>query len=371
MPAPQAHPWINELTPYKGGGYVPSDPNFWGLASNENLTGPSPHALEAYKTASDRICRYPEQAGDRLKREIASLHSIAPEQILLGNGSDEILSLLFRAYVKEGDEVVLSQNGFPLFPILTQAQGAKALMAEEQNLTTHIDNILALISSKTKIICIANPNNPTGTYLKGNEILKLCENAPSHVLIILDSAYAEYVDDPEYKDGIGFVQRFPNVVMTRTFSKIYGLAGLRLGWAYAAPEIVDMVERIRLAFHVNSIVQEVALRALQDQSFVNKARTENQKWRSWLSAELQKLGLDAPDTATNFLLVHFPTTHPKTAEETFAYLKENNILTRPIHTPYIQNCLRISTGPEAAMRAVIDQMRLFFDTQQPIQLKRT
>lgn len=366
MTTPQPHPWIKELTPYKGGGYVPSQPNFWGLASNENLLGPSPHALKAYTNAADRIFRYPEQSGERLKREIASLHHIQSEQILLGNGSDEILSLLFRVYVGAADEVVLSQNGFPLFSILTQAQGAKAVFADEENLTTHVDHLLARVTPKTKMICIANPNNPTGTYISGSEVTRLCENTPSDVLIILDSAYAEYVDASDYKDGMALVERFPNVVMTRTFSKIYALAGLRLGWAYAHTDIVQMIERVRLAFHVNSIVQEVALAALGDQDFVKKSRQENKKWRGWLSAELNKLGLDAKDTATNFLLVHFPATHPKTAEESYDFLKSHHILTRPINTPHIQNCLRISTGPQEAMHAVVEKLSGFFNDQQPL-----
>lgn len=370
MSLPQAHPWLNNLTPYKSGGYVPSQPNFWGLASNENLLGPSQQVLEVFKTTSDRICRYPEQSGERLKRAIASTHNLEPEELLLGNGSDEILALLFRAYAGEGDEIILSQNGFPLFSILSEAQGAKAVFAEEKNLTTHVDNILKLLRPKTKIICIANPNNPTGTHISGAEILRLCQNVPSHILIILDSAYAEYVSDPNYQAGVEMVRQFSNVVMTRTFSKIYGLAGLRLGWAQTSEVIVGMIDRLRLAFHVNGIVQEVAIAALQDQSFVKRSFEHNKKWRNWLQQEVKKLGLSAPATETNFLLVHFPALQDKMAEDAFLYLKKNNVLTRPIMTPYIKNCLRISTGPEEAMYAVVEKLTMFFNEKKPLKFER-
>lgn len=361
-------PGILEITPYKGGGFVPTGSNIWGLASNENLLGPSKKALKAFENASPRINRYPEQSGLRVKMVLSELHEMPTEKIVIGNGSDEILSLLFRAYLKDEDEVILSENGFSLFPILAKAQNAKICLAKEKNFTTHIDSILEQVSEKTKIICIANPNNPTGTYIPESELNRLCTNVSKQVLIIIDSAYAEYVTHNDYSNGKEFVEKFDNVVMTRTLSKIYGLAGLRVGWAYASEEIVEIVDRIRLAFHVNSIAQDVAIAALEDQEFVKKSREQNTYWKSFLENELKKLQIPYIQTVTNFAFLPLSSERDNPLCNLQNYLKEQLILTRPISLPNAPNCLRITIGPQGAIEALVDSLQRFFKTNNKRQM---
>ena len=353
-------PGISDIAPYKGGGYVAEGANIWGLASNENLLGPSPKAKKAFQESLKRIHRYPEQSGLRLKTSIGALHDIDPDRILLGNGSDEILSLLFRAYLEDGDEVILSENGFFLFPILAKSQNAKIVVAEEKNLTTQVDALLAAISPKTKIICVANPNNPTGTYVPETELKRLCENVPSNVLIIIDSAYAEYVVEADYGTGQKFVELYPNVVMTRTFSKIYALAGLRVGWAYASLEVVDIVNRIRLAFHVNNVAQEVAIASLADGEYMNQSIAHNLYWRQWLEKKLDQFGVHFQKTVTNFVFLPFENGSENHAKVLQDFLMDRMILTRALSLPKYPSCLRISIGTQGAMEALADGLKQFY-----------
>lgn len=355
------NPGILDIAPYKAGGYLPEDSKIWGLASNENLLGPSPHVLTAYQKAYTRLNRYPDQGGIALKKTIADLHQISSDNILLGNGSDEILSLLFRTYVGIGDDVILSKNGFFLFPILAKAQGAKIVFAKENNLTTQIDAILACVTPKTRIICIANPNNPTGTFVPLAELERLCENVPSNVLIIIDAAYAEYMTDEHYGTGLSLVTQYPNVVMTRTLSKVYGLAALRVGWAYASTDIIAVINRIRLAFHVNSVAQEVSIAALDDQLFVQKCVAHNLYWRNWLEKELDQLGCHYQKTCTNFSLLLFKENLGITAQDLQQFLLDCQILTRALILPgFLGSCLRITIGTQQAMEELVIHLKDFF-----------
>jgi histidinol-phosphate aminotransferase len=355
------NPGILDIAPYKAGGFLPENSKVWGLASNENLLGPSQQTLAAYQKAYTRLNRYPDQGAVALKKAIADLHNVSAENILLGNGSDEILSLLFRAYVGIDEEVILSENGFFLFPILTKAQGAKVVLAKENNLTTQIDAILENITPKTRIICIANPNNPTGTFVPLVELKRLCETVPANVLIIIDAAYAEYMVEGEYGTGSTLVDQYPNVVMTRTLSKIYGLAALRVGWAYASTDIIAIINRIRLAFHVNSVAQEVSIAALADQMFVQKCVAHNLYWRNWFEKELDQFGLEYQKTYTNFSLLLFKENLGMTAQDLQEYLLDRQILTRALKLPGLSgSCLRITIGPEQAMEELVLRLKEFF-----------
>jgi histidinol-phosphate aminotransferase len=347
-------PGILKITPYKSGGFIADEAKIHALASNENLLGPSPKVLDAFENASKRIKFYPDQAIERLKNEIAITHDLDPKRIIVGNGSEEILQLFGRAYAGPGDEVLMTKNCFPTFHIIANAVGATPVFAPEHHLTTDIDALLNYVTDETRILFLANPNNPTGTYIPKNEVKRLCDNLPQNVLLVLDSAYSEYVTKYDYSDGRELVDDYPNVVMTRTFSKIYALAGLRLGWGYCSKEVTNLIERLRLPFNVNAIAQEVGITALQDREFINKSRAHNTRWLAWFNQQMTELGLNAHDTITNFALIEFP--QAKAAIEAHKLLLKNHILTRPLMGD-LHNCLRITIGTENNMRHVVNTLK--------------
>lgn len=351
MSGPTPRPGILDIAPY-----IPGESKADGhkepikLASNESSLGPSPRAMEAYRKMAESLHRYPDGASADLRGAIAKHHGLDAARIVCGNGSDELIGLLTKAYAGPGDEVLFSEHGFAMYPIATLAAGAKPVTAKEKNLRCDVDAMLAKVTDRTRICFLANPNNPTGSYLTTDEVTRLHKGLPERVLFVVDAAYAEYVSRNDYTSGVDLVTRSSNVVMTRTFSKIYGLAGLRLGWMYGPPAIVDAINRIRGPFNVALPSQAAGVSALADVAHIDKARTLNDHWLPWFAGEMNKLGLDVPPSVGNFVLVKFPKDPAKNADAANDYMKENGVIPRKVTGYGLPDYLRITIGNEAEMR---------------------
>jgi histidinol-phosphate aminotransferase len=345
--------------------YVPGESNVPGglkpikLSSNETPLGPSPHAITAYRAAADSLERYPDGGALALRQAIGAQYNLDPAQIVCGSGSDELLSLLAHAYLGPGDEAIYTQHGFLVYPIAIRANGATPVVAPEKDLTTDVDAILERVTPRTKMVFIANPNNPTGTYVGIDEVRRLRNGLPGHVVLVLDGAYAEYVTAADFQTGIDLVASTNNTVMTRTFSKIYGLAALRLGWAYAPAPIVDVLNRLRGPFNVSHPGIAAGIAAMEDAAHVAKAVAHNSKWLPWLTAELEALGIPVTPSVANFLLMHFEPAGPWTVAAADAFLKSRGIILRRVAGYGLPNALRLTIGTEADNRAVIDALDEF------------
>jgi histidinol-phosphate aminotransferase len=360
MPAPKAHDWIMDLNAYvPGRAHVHGVKDPVKMSANESAFGPSPKAVEAIKAAATKVMRYPDPASADLRDAIAEVHGLKAEGIICGAGSDEVLTLLIHTYAGPGDEVIFSQHGFMVFPIQTQAAGATGVAVPNKNWAADVDGILAAVTERTKIVIVDNPNNPTGAYLPWSEIERLHAGLPEHVLLILDAAYAECVTASDYEAGEALVEAAQNVVMTRTFSKMYALAALRVGWLYGPAHVVDALNRWRMPFNVCSTGQVAALAAVRDQKHLDAAVRHNNTWRDWMTAELSSLGLDVVPSETNFLLVEFPSESPFTALECNEYLTRNGYLVRAL--PSLKKHLRISIGTDEQNRAVTALIREFMN----------
>ncbi len=305
--------------------YVPGKSAVAGLAkvhklsSNESPLGPSPRAIAAFRANADQLAAYPDGSSTALREAIARRFGLDAEQIICGNGSDELLALLAHVYLRPGDEGLYSQYGFLEYPISIRAAGGVAVVAEETRATANVDALLAKVSAKTKIVYLANPNNPTGTYLPFSEVKRLHAGLPADALLVLDAAYAEYVARNDYAAGIELVATSQNVVMTRTFSKIYGLANLRIGWAYAPAHVIDALNRVRGPFNLNGAAIAAGAAAIEDAAHVAAAADHNARWLPWLAEEIAKLGIGVTPSVGNFLLLHFPRTPGKTRPTRIAF----------------------------------------------------
>lgn len=344
----KAKDYILEIDPYKPGKSKTGSGNaverIIKLSSNENALGSSPKAIEAYKKHTDKLFRYPDGGCTELREAIANKYNINAEQIVCGAGSDEIISFLTQAFCEAEDQVLYSKYGFLMYPISAKRVGANPITADEVNLTTNVDNILAKISSKTKIIFIANPNNPTGSYLSDSEVERLIKNTPTDIIIALDLAYAEFVTANDYPDVIKLVNKYDNVVMLRTFSKIYGLASLRLGWSYSSPYIADVLNRTRGPFNVSGAAQVAGIAAINDDEFIEESKLHNQKWLDIFSVQLKELGLKAYPAVANFILIDFLST--ENCRKANQYLLDNGVILREMSAYHLPNCLRMTIGSE-------------------------
>ena len=360
MSGPQPRPGVLDISPY-----VPGDSKAEGhkeplkLASNESSLGPSPRAIAAYRGMAERLHRYPDGASADLRAAIAKHHGLDPARIVCGNGSDELIALLTKTFSGQGDEVLFTEHAFAMYPIATLAAGAKPVVAKEKDLRTDIDALLAKVSERTRIVFLANPNNPTGSYIAKDEVEKLHRGLPERVLFVIDAAYAEYVTRNDYTSGMELVAKSSNVVMTRTFSKIYGLAGLRLGWMYGPAAVVDAINRVRGPFNVTLPAQAAGVAALADVAHLDQARTLNDHWLPWFSAEVKKLGLEAPPSVGNFVLVRFTKANGKDANAANEFLLKRGIILRKVAGYDLPDCLRVTIGLEAEMRATVDALRDF------------
>src|SRR5215469_9037529 len=338
-------PGILDITPYIGG-----EARSRGferpirLASNESALGPSPHAVAAYRALAGEIHRYPEGNAEELREALGRRYGLDPARIVCGAGSDELITLLLRCYAGPGDEVLYSRHGFLMYPIGAKAVGATPVAVPEKALTADVDSILAHVTDRTRIVFIANPNNPTGTYLSADEMARLHAGLPSNVVLAIDAAYAEFVNRNDYEPGIGLVNRADNVVMLRTFSKIYALAGLRLGWGYFPPAIADVLNRVRGPFNVNAAALAAGVAALQDTESLAKARAHNDQWQPWLNQKLATLGLDPTPSVGNFVLPRFAETGKHSAAAAFAFLQSRGILARKMNGYGLPDRIRITVG---------------------------
>jgi histidinol-phosphate aminotransferase len=351
---PTPKPGVLDIAPYVGGRHpvgAHEDPH--KLSSNESALGPSPHAVAAYEKAKDQLFLYPEGSSSILREAIAETYGLNPERIVCGNGSDELLTMLAHAYLRPGDEVMFSAHAFLVYKIATLANSAVPVVVPEKNLRVDVDQMLKAVSARARLVYLANPNNPTGSYLSSEELRRFHAGLPPSTLFVIDSAYAEYVRRNDYDAGIEMVAQFENVVMTRTFSKIYGLAGLRVGWAFCPAAIADVLNRIRGPFNVSIPAQAAAAAALRDKHHVETSIEHNEKWKAWLTEHIRKFGFRVDDSVGNFILIHFPETGPHTAHAADQFLHSRGIALRPVGNYGLPHCLRMTIGPEEANKRVV------------------
>jgi histidinol-phosphate aminotransferase len=329
------------------------------LSSNETPLGPSARAIAAYQSVAKHLEDYPDGSASELREAIGGVFGLDPDRIVCGAGSDDLLNLLARAYLADGDEAIHTTHGFLVYPIATRGSGARPVVAPEKDYTASVDAILAAVTEKTKIVFLANPNNPTGTYISFDEVKRLHRNLPGDVLLVIDAAYAEYVRRNDYESGIELVATTENVVMTRTFSKIHGLAALRLGWMFGPSGAVSAVNRVRGPFNVNAPAIAAGIEAIRDAEHQERAREHNGRWLAWLAEEIAKLGLQVTPSVANFLLIHFPTTKGRMAQEADAFLTARGLVLRQVGVYGLPNALRMSVGSEEANRLVIAALKDF------------
>lgn len=345
----EPQPGIMDIALYVGGkSHVDGVSNVIKLSSNENPFGPSPAAQEAVRRSALDLHRYPSTDHSALRAAIAEVHGLDANRVICGVGSDEILAFLCQAYAGPGDEVIHTEHGFGLYKIGAQAVGATPIEVRERDRVTCVDNILAACTDRTRLVFIANPNNPTGTMIGLAEIERLAEGLPEQALLVLDGAYAEFVDG--YDGGAKLTETRDNVFMTRTFSKLYGLGGLRVGWGYGPQEIVDVLNRIRGPFNLSSTALVAAEAAIRDQSYAEKCRDENTRLRAWLSEALAEHGVPCDTSMANFVLARFG--NPEEAEACNAYLLSQGIIVRQVAGYKLPQALRITVGDEASCRRV-------------------
>ncbi len=356
-PLPKAG--ILDISPYVPGKSAAKGEKIYKLSSNESPFGASAKAMAAYASKGNLLALYPDGSATELREAIAARYGLNAASIVCGAGSDEVLQLLAHAYLAPGDEAVYSQYGFLVYPIAIAANGAKAVVAQEVDHTTSVDAMLKCVGPRTKMVFLANPNNPTGTYLPFNEVKRLHAGLAKTTLLVLDAAYAEYVRRNDYESGLELVATSDNVVMTRTFSKIYGLAGLRLGWAYCPAHVADVLNRIRGPFNVSAAAMAAGVASIGDQKFVETAIAHNEKWLGLLTDQLQALGLKVTPSVGNFLLIHFAASGKNIAAMADAYLNDHGIILRRMEAYGLPNCLRLTIGDEEANRAVVSALSDF------------
>ncbi|MGH8324253.1 MAG: histidinol-phosphate transaminase [Steroidobacteraceae bacterium] len=353
-------PGVLDIAPYVGGRHhVPGVENPVKLSSNESALGPSPRGIEAFVAAQNDISVYPEGSAKILRDAIGEMYGLDPARIVCGNGSDELLTLLAQIYLHPGEEVVFSEHGFLVYRIATLANSATPVSVPEKDRRTDVDAMLAAVTPKTRLVYIANPNNPTGSYLRHDEVRRLHAGLSPRTLLVIDAAYAEYVRRNDYESGIEMVSNFPNVVMTRTFSKIYGLAGLRVGWAYCPAAVADALNRVRGPFNVSVPAQRAAAAALTDRAHVEAGFAHNEKWKAWLTEEIRKLGFQVDDSVGNFVLIHFGKKKGKTAQDADRFLAARGLILRGVANYGLPDALRMTVGPADANRAVVDALADF------------
>jgi histidinol-phosphate aminotransferase len=357
---PQPRPGVMDIAAYvPGKSSAPGVDKIYKLSSNESPLGASPKAIEAYKSAANDLQDYPDGAATELREAIAKAYGLDADRIICGAGSDDLINLLARGYLQDGDEAIHTTHGFLMYPIATLGAGAKPVVAAEKDFTADVDAILKAVTPKTRMVFLANPNNPTGTYIPFDEVKRLQAGLPPHVLLVLDAAYAEYVKRNDYEAGIELVATTENVVMLRTFSKIHGLAALRLGWIYGPAHVIDALNRIRGPFNVNAPAIAAGIASLNDTAHIEKSRAHNEKWLPWLTAEIEKLGIKVTPSVGNFILLHFPETPGKTADEADKLLTSRGVIMRAVKAYKLPNCLRMSIGTEEANRLTVKTLAEF------------
>ncbi|MEH6519905.1 histidinol-phosphate transaminase [Sulfitobacter sp.] len=352
--APQ--PGIMDISLYQGGAsHVAGHDNVLKLSSNENPFGPSPAAQKAYEAAARSLHRYPSSDHAELRSAIGQVHGIDPERIICGAGSDEVIAFLCQAYAGPNTEVIHTEHGFAMYRISALAAGATPVEVKERERVTDVDAILKACTEKTRLVFLANPNNPTGTMIGQADIARLAEKLPPKALLVLDGAYAEYVEG--FDGGSALVDARENVVMTRTFSKIYGLGGLRVGWGYGPAHVIDVLNRVRGPFNVSNAALAAAEAAVRDVAYIEHCRTENARWRTWMADALAEMGVPSDVSLANFILARF--TSQEEVEACDNYLQSQGLLVRRVAGYKLPTGLRITVGDESGCRRVVHAVRQF------------
>lgn len=361
MTKPLVRPGVMTITPYVPGRSVaPGARRVFKLSANETPLGASPKVIDVLRRlAADLVAEYPDGSAARIRHALAERHGLDPERIVCGAGSDDILALLARGFVGPGDEGIYSQYGFLAYRIAILAAGGTPVVAPESDYRTSVDGILDTLTERTKIIFLANPNNPTGSYLPKSEIERLARSLPTRVLLVIDAAYAEYVGRIDYSAGLELVSLRENVVTTRTFSKIFGLAGLRLGWAYAPPHVCDALNRIRGPFNVSSAAIEAGIAAIEDRAHIDAAVAHNNHWLAWLTDEVSALGLEVLPSVANFIAIRFPDQPDRTAADADRFLTACGLVLRAMSPYNLPAFLRLTVGSQEANELVVAALKDF------------
>lgn len=349
-------PGIMDIALYQGGqSHIAGVTDVVKLSSNENPFGPSPKSIEAVRDSAAALHRYPGTDHGSLRAAIGKRHDLDPDRIICGVGSDEVLQFVAHAYAGPGDEVIYTEHGFSMYPIIARMVGATPVMVAERDRQVDVDSILAAVTARTRIVFVTNPGNPTSTMISEVALKRLSQGLPDTCLLVLDGAYAEFV--PDFDGGAGLVDTYPNVIMTRTFSKIYGLGGMRVGWGYAHRDIIDVLNRVRQPFNLSQTALAAAEAAVQDEDYLTFCHTENARLRAWLVEELAKIGVPCDRSSTNFILARF--TDRAEAEACDDHLKTQGLIVRRVAGYNLPNALRITVGDENACRRVVAAISAF------------
>lgn len=359
-PTPQPKPGILDIEPYVGGkSKIEGVAEPIKLSSNENILGCSPLAAAAFSETASKLNLYPDGKAGPLREAVSAKVGLEADRLIFGCGSDEVFTLLAQTYCEPGDNVVQGQYGFLAYRIAGRAVQAQVRFAKEPNFHIDVDHVLAEVDERTRIVFIDNPANPTGTWISGAEVRRLHDGLPSDCILVLDGAYAEFADDPAYEDGVALARASDNIVVTRTFSKIHGLAALRVGFGYAPKAMIDAMERIRAPFNVNLPAQAAAIAALSDDGFVARSKALVDTWRPFMTQQLGGIGLEVLPSAANFVLARFPHQAGRTAHEAEGFLASRGYLTRGLGNYGIGDGLRITIGLEEHNRGVVEALRDF------------
>ncbi len=357
---PEPRPEIMAIDPYvPGKSRVAGVAKVHKLSSNESPLGPSPKAIEAFQASARDLAAYPDGSARALREAIGRRFGLEPERILCGNGSDEILALLAYVFLRPGDQGLYSEHGFLEYPIAIQAAGGTRVMAKEKARTANVDALLAKVSARTKIVYLANPNNPTGTYLPYSEVKRLHAGLPADSLLVLDAAYAEYVTLNDYAAGVELAASCENVVMTRTFSKIHGLASLRIGWSYGPAHVAEAINRVRPPFNLSGPAIAAGVASLEDAAHVEAAIEHNARWLPWLAEAIARLGIGVTPSVANFLLLEFGRNGVGDAPEADAFLSARGYILRAVRAYRLPHCLRLTVGSEEANRGLVEALAEF------------
>jgi histidinol-phosphate aminotransferase len=358
---PRPKPGIDEIV-----AYVPGKAKIAGvehpikLSSNENILGSSPEAQAAFIAAATQLNLYPDSRTMALRETIAARYRLEPERLVFGCGTDEILGrLVQQVYLEPGDNIVQGEYGFGAYGIGARACQAEVRFAPEPKLRIDVEAMLDLVDERTRLVFVTQPSNPAGTWITADELQRLHEGLPATVMLVIDGAYAEFCRDPRFSDGLDLARTASNILVSHTFSKLHGLAALRIGWAYAPPEVVEAIDRIRLPFNTSIAGQSAAIAALGDEAFQARSLELVEQWRPWLTQQLGGLGLEVAPSGANFILVQFPATPGRTAAEAEAFLTERGYIVRGVANYGLPDCLRITIGLEEHNRAVVDLLADF------------
>lgn len=357
---PEAKPGILDITPYKPGkSSAEGVEHPVKLSGNENILGCSEAAREAYLTAAGQLNLYPDGRGTVLRTAIAQRWRVEPERIVLGCGTDEVLHLINQVFLEPGDNIVQGQYAFGAYGIGARACQAEVRSAAEPNYRIDVERMLELVDERTKLVFVTNPANPTGTFTTRDELAKLHAGLPPSVVLVVDAAYSEFCTDPAFTDGLDLARGADNIIVTHTFSKIHGLAALRVGWGYAPAPLADAIDRIRPPFNVSIPALSAAVAALGDTEFQARSLAHVEQWRRWLTQQFGGLGLEVVPSGANFVLVAFPTTPGKTAAEAETYLAQRGLIVRGVANYGLPSHLRITIGLEAHNRALVEHLAAF------------